>query len=175
MFLIGGEEKGVYHGSNFEFSLASQTFSEKKQMPEARVDFGCIYYGGCVYVVGGWREFYLTRADKYNIQEDTWHALPPLKEEREGVSLCIVEDKYLFAIGAVTTRGKRLKIPKKGAVELSFERLNLLDKSGSAEWEQIVVKTAINQIEKLPSMKHMGCFNHYCNRNIVLIFGGGSA
>jgi hypothetical protein len=144
MFLIGGEEKGVYTGNNYEFSLASQTFTEKKPMPEPRVEFGCIYYGGCVYAVGGWREFYIRRADRYNIQEDTWYDMPSLKEEREGVSLCIVEDKYLFAIGTITTRGKRLKIPKKGAVELSFERLNLMDKSGQSEWEQIIVKTDIN-------------------------------
>jgi len=130
MFLIGGEEKGVYTGNNYEFSLASQTFTEKKSMPEPRVEFGCIYYGGCVFAVGGWREFYIRRADKYNIAEDTWYDMPPLKDEREGVSLCIVEDKYLFAIGAITTRGKRLKIPKKGEVELTFERLNLMDKRG---------------------------------------------
>jgi hypothetical protein len=173
MFLIGGEEKGVYLGTNFEFSLASQTFTEKALMPEPRVEFGCIYYGGCVYVVGGWKNFYIQRSDRYSIQEDTWYDMPSLKEEREGVSLCIVEDKYLFAIGNITTRGKRIKIPKKGNVELIFERLNLQDKQHPAEWEQISVKTTINQMDKLPSMKHMGCFNHYCDRNKILIFGGG--
>jgi hypothetical protein len=98
-------------------------------MPEARVDFGCIYYGGSVFIVGGWREFYIKRSDKYEIREDTWYTMPELEEEREDVSLCIVEDKFLFAFGNITTRGKRVKIPKKGGVELTFERLNLLDKT----------------------------------------------
>ena len=53
-------------------------FIERKSMPEARVDFGCIYYGGSVFVVGGWREFYIKRSDKYDIREDTWYTMPEL-------------------------------------------------------------------------------------------------
>ena len=35
--------------------------------------------------------------------------MPQLQTEREGISLCIVQDKYIYAFGKVTTRGKRFK------------------------------------------------------------------
>ena len=68
-----------------------------------------------------------------------------------------------MAFGNVTTRGRRVKIPKKGGVEYTFERINLRDEM--SEWELISVKTSFSEPEKLPSMRHMGCFNHYQNRN----------
>ena len=85
-----------------------------------------------------------------------------LNDEREDVSLCIFEDKYLIAFGNVTTRGRRTKIPKKGAIEYTFERMNLREANDS--WEVLTVKTTFNEPERLPTMKHMGCFNHYTNR-----------
>ena len=64
-----------------------------------------------------------------------------------------------MAFGNVTTRGRRVKIPKKGGVEYTFERINL--REPSSKWELIAVKTNFHEPEKLPSMKLMGCFNHY--------------
>ena len=139
-------------------------------MPESRVDFGAIYQSGSVYVVGGWREFYVTKASKYNIQLDEWSELPSLNDEREDVSLCIFEDKYLIAFGNVTTRGRRTKIPKKGAIDYTYERLNMREEN--QPWEVITVQTTFNEPENLPPMKHMGCFNHYSNRNQIILFGG---
>jgi len=44
------------------------------------------------------------------------------------------------------------------------------------EWELISVTSTFNISKmppiKLPSFKNMGCFNHYKNKNQVLIFGG---
>ena len=92
-------------------------------MPDPKVDFGSIYYSGCVYVVGGWQEFYVKKAHAYDIQKDSWVSLPELNDEREDVSLCVVQDKYLYVFGNVTTRGRRVKIPKKGGVDYTFERI----------------------------------------------------
>ena len=172
MLLLGGEDKGHYLGQNFLFNLASQVFEQRANLPEARVDFGAIYSTGSVYVVGGWKEYYVTKANKYSIAEDRWEDLPSLSDEREDVSLCILEDKFLVAFGNVTTRGRRTKITKKGGIDYTFERLNLREDQGS--WETITVKTTFNEAEKLPTMKHMGCFNHYTNRKQILIFGGYS-
>ena len=170
MLLLGGEEKGHYLGHNYLFNLATQDFTQKTNIPEARVDFGSIYSSGSVFVVGGWREFYVTKADKYCIETDTWTSLETLNDEREDVSLCIYEDKFLIAFGNVTTRGRRTKIPKKGGIDYTFERMNLSEED--AKWEVVTVKTTFNEPEKLPPMKHMGCFNHYTNRHQIVIFGG---
>lgn len=59
-------------------------------MPDARVDFGAIYFSGSVYVVGGWQEFYVKKAHIYNIEKDNWTKMPELNDEREDVSLCVV-------------------------------------------------------------------------------------
>jgi hypothetical protein len=45
----------------------------------------------------------------YNITTDTWSKMSKLNEEREDITLCIVENKYLYAIGNSTARGKRFK------------------------------------------------------------------
>ena len=76
-------------------------------------------------MVGGWREFYVKKTSKYCIATDKWESLPSLNDEREDVTLCILEDKYLIAFGNVATRGRRTKIVKKGAIEYTFERMNL--------------------------------------------------
>ena len=162
MLLLGGEDKGTYLGANFLFNLASQNFESRKILPEPRVDFGSIYSAGSVFVVGGWREYYVTRSDKYNIATDEWTNMPALNDEREDVSLCILEDRYLIAFGNVTTRGRRTKVPAKGAIDYNFERMNL--RAPDMSWQLITVKTTFNEPEKLPSMRHMGCFNHYTNR-----------
>ena len=131
-------------------------------MGEPRVDFGSIYSAGSVFVVGGWREFYVTKANKYNIATDTWTDMASLNDEREDVSLCIFEDKYLIAFGNVTTRGRRTKIAKSGSIDYTFERMNM--REAGSPWEVITVKMNFKENEKLPTMKHMGCFNHYTNR-----------
>jgi len=113
-------------------------------MPSPRIDFGCIYFGGQVFIVGGWQEFYVTSAQRYDIKEDKWLDLPSLNEEREDLSLCIVEDRYLFAFGNVTTRGRRFKASKGGCVDYSFERINLAEEFSEQKWELLTVKTDFN-------------------------------
>lgn len=38
--------------------------------------------------------------------------MPDLNNEREGVSLCVVADEWLYAFGVVATRSQRLKKSK---------------------------------------------------------------
>jgi hypothetical protein len=45
----------------------------------------------------------------YNLQQNRWINIPSLQNEREGLSLCVVQDRYIYAFGNVTTRGKRFK------------------------------------------------------------------
>ncbi len=109
--------------------------------------------------------------------------MPSLNEEREDVSLCIVKNRYLYAFGNVTTRGRRFKPAKitnkaistpqsKQQFEYTFERIDALaPEEGS--WETLTVKTTFHDLERMPSMKHMGCFNHYEDDNKIIIFGGG--
>ena len=56
MFIIGGEDKGVYQGRNYMYNYVTLEFCERASMLDARVMFGCIYFNGSIYVVGGWKE-----------------------------------------------------------------------------------------------------------------------
>ena len=78
-------------------------------MPRPRVNFGAIYYSGKIFCVGGWENAFTQRCDVYDIGEDKWHQISPLECEREGISLCIVGEEFLYAFGIVVTRGKRFK------------------------------------------------------------------
>jgi hypothetical protein len=59
MFVLGGEDKGTYLGKNYRYNFITLEFTERSPMLEARVHFGCIYFGGNIYIVGGWKEQYL--------------------------------------------------------------------------------------------------------------------
>ena len=60
---------------------------------------------------------------------------------------------------------------RKQNVDYTFERLDLLNPANP--WEVITVQTTFDEIERMPSMKHMGSFNHFTDRNKIIIFGGG--
>ena len=133
MFIIGGEDKGVYQGRNYMYNYVTLDFCERAPMLDARVHFGCIYFNGGIFVVGGWKEQYTQKAEVYNIHNDHWTHLPSLNEEREDVSLCIVKERYLYAFGSATARGRRFKPNKSTAglrkqnVDYTFERIDVLN------------------------------------------------
>jgi hypothetical protein len=137
-------------------------------MPLPRINFGSIFFGGSVYVVGGWHDAFTQQCDRFEIATDSWHKLPPLQIEREAISLCQVRNEWIYAIGEVLTRGKRFKIVK-NRWQYTIERLNI---ASPEEWEVITV-TADSKIDQ-PCMRNMGCINHYTNSNVIVLFGGGS-
>ena len=85
-------------------------------MNEPRINFGSIYFKDRVFVVGGWRQFYSKRCEMYSLENDEWQYIPSLGNEREAITLCVVQDKYIYAFGNVTTRGKRFKSINGGAL-----------------------------------------------------------
>jgi len=210
MFVLGGEEKGKYLGQVFSYNFLSLNFSACSPMNEAKINFGAIYFKESVFVVGGWINSYTKRCEMYSIDSDKWVDIPSLKIEREGITLCVVQDRYIYAFGNVTTRGKRFKqvgevgghnLSKHNSLmhpsqnekymEYNFERLDIesllnhYKSTGSCsddsvpeslQWELVSVTSTFNitnmSSEKIPTFKNMGCFNHYKNKNQVIIFGG---
>lgn len=171
MVLMGGEHRGSYTGSCCVYNIAALDYESRKQMPEPRINFGAIYYSGGIYVVGGWHNTFTLRADCYDIERDEWANLPPLLNEREGISLCVVNDEWLYAFGEVCTRGKRAK-QLKGKWNYTVERMPLFS-SQKKEWQALQI-TCDAKLEQ-PCMKNMGLFNHYSNRDVLVLFGGSQA
>ena len=53
-----------------------------------------------VYVLGGNnRKQYLNQCEKYSIEKDEWTEIAPLGGKKEGVSACILNNKFIYAIG----------------------------------------------------------------------------
>ena len=78
-------------------------------MINPRVEFGCIFFDGYIYIVGGWKERYLQTTDCYDIKNDLWIQMPDIGEEREDITLCMVNDQFLYMFGNPTSRGRRFK------------------------------------------------------------------
>ena len=78
-------------------------------MISPRINFGAIYFAGNIYCVGGWKDAFTQTCDVFNIAENKWKKIQDIKCEREGISLCVVGEEYLYAFGDVITRGKRTK------------------------------------------------------------------
>lgn len=115
MFIIGGEDKGKYLGHTFSYNFYSLNFAQCPNMNEPKINFGAIYFNQMVFVVGGWINSYTRRCEMYTIAENKWVDIPSLQLDREGITLCVVQDKYIYAIGNATTRGKKFKqISEKG-------------------------------------------------------------
>lgn len=69
--------------------------------------------------------------------------MPDLNSEREGVSLCVVADEWLYAFGVVATRGQRFR-EIKGVWHYSCERIRIkglkTELAEDAKWEIIELK-----------------------------------
>jgi len=106
--------------------------------------------------------------------------MPSLNEERQGVSLCIVQDRFLYAIGSVFSRSSRhaLKDTTKGAgqgpVEFSLERLDLTKQECWTRWDVISVEAQGIKPKLLPTMFNMGAFSKQTDSTKLILFGGGS-
>lgn len=141
MFILGGEEKGKYLGQAFSYNFVTLAFVQCSNMLESKSNFGAIYFKNCIFIVGGWREFFSRKCQMFQInsnQKDTvnnllseehqevgkWTEISPLNTEREGISLCIVQDRWLYAFGNVITRGKRFKIVGGGLINDGAQNLS---------------------------------------------------
>ncbi len=109
MFVLGGEEKGKYLGHCFSYNFLTLSFTSCASMLEAKVNFGSIYFKEHIFAVGGWKQFYSKKCEMYRLEDDKWIDIPSLSNEREGITLCVVQDRYIYAFGNVTTRGKRFR------------------------------------------------------------------
>ena len=114
MFVLGGEDKGKYLGQNFSYNFVTLNFKPCMPMSEPKVNFGAIYFRDSVFVIGGWKQFFTKKCQVFRLNSSygasgKWLEIAPLLTEREGISLCIVHDRYIYAFGSTNTRGKRFR------------------------------------------------------------------
>ena len=55
---------------------------------------------GFIFVLGGYaRDNYLSHCEKYSINANNWVQISPLKKKKTGFSACVVDGKWLYAVG----------------------------------------------------------------------------
>lgn len=69
-------------------------------MSESRNAHAITICKGHVYVLGGFSgKQRLSSVEKYNIREDKWNQVAPMKDKRHYLSACSVADSYIYAFG----------------------------------------------------------------------------
>ena len=72
----------------------------KAQMTESRNAHAITICKGAVFVLGGFSgKQRLCSVEKYNIREDKWAQVAPMKDKRHYLSACSVADEHIYAFG----------------------------------------------------------------------------
>ena len=72
----------------------------KAQMTESRNAHAITICKGAVFVLGGFSgKQRLCSVEKYNIREDKWNQVAPMKDKRHYLSACAIGDEHIYAFG----------------------------------------------------------------------------
>jgi N-acetylneuraminic acid mutarotase len=72
----------------------------KSQMTESRNAHAITICKGAVFVLGGFSgKQRLCSVEKYNIREDKWYQVAPMKDKRHYLSACSIGDEHIYAFG----------------------------------------------------------------------------
>ena len=156
------DDSAFFSGGCLEINKATKNcffynegiFKEKGNMLKERRNHSSIRINNLIYVCGGMdsNSNHLNLCEKYSLQYEKWIKCSPLNEERSHLSLCNMNNKYLYAIGGEN---------KKNGFLDSIEKYTVV----GDVWEVIKVK--------LPyKLECVGCIgvSHYD----MIIFGGYS-
>lgn len=104
IFLCGGvrQHKGATYYK--EAVLIDPSTKQLKQLPAmktTRCRHAVAHYRDAIYVFGGYNEALLKSCEKFDIMENSWSALPDLKEGKDCMSVSIWRDRaYLVGYGS---------------------------------------------------------------------------
>jgi len=72
----------------------------KANMTESRNAHAITMCKGAVYVLGGFSgKQRLCSVEKYNVQEDRWSQVAPMKDKRHYLSACAIREEFIYAFG----------------------------------------------------------------------------
>ena len=112
-----------------------------------------------VFVAGGYNEEegLLNSAEMYDINADMWKKLSNMATKRKNLSLCVMVERYLYAIGGVIETNK----PETDLIEV----LDISNPTLLQQWSQLLIKGSI-------PLQKAGIIE--LSKDKLLIFGGKS-
>ena len=141
------------------YSIKENKVLKVVKMPKPRAFHSCLVVQNKMYLIGGIiaNEEYVKACDCLNLESTSWEYIPKLNYDRLYPSLCVVNQKFLFAFTGITTRNDAT----------SIESLNLVDRK---KWQSIEPSDPGRCWTK-PSL----CGVAVINEKEILICGGKSS
>ena len=101
IFITGGVEKSKYNCSNKFIILkwSTEKIEYKGNIPNRKAYHSTIYFDNKLYLIGGINSEKKVSKDclYFSLKEKKWQSLPSLNKERANCSLCIYNNKILYA------------------------------------------------------------------------------
>ena len=101
IFITGGVEKSKYNCSNKFIILkwSTEKIEYKGNLPNRKAYHSTIYFDNKLYLIGGINSEKKVSKDclYFSLKEKKWQSLPSLNKERANCSLCIYNNKILYA------------------------------------------------------------------------------
>ena len=101
IFITGGIEKSIYNCSNKFIILkwSNEQIEYKGSLPNRKAYHSTIYFDNKLYLVGGINTEKKVSKDclYFSLKEKKWQSLPSLNKERANCSLCLYNNKVLYA------------------------------------------------------------------------------
>ena len=99
--MIGGYTYPNTFNSTWEYNIVENKIVPKDGMNQRRREFGIAFdqLQSTIYVLGGYDDGFLSHCEKYSIENNKWTVFRSMKVRKWGVSACIVDNMFVYAIG----------------------------------------------------------------------------
>ena len=100
--MVGGNDiKYHYQSQAWEYNIRNKSMTRKNDMHRVRSWFGITFdqQRREVYVLGGFKFYRLSHCEKFNTLTGEWIVIAPMNEKKLGVSACVLNSQFVFAIG----------------------------------------------------------------------------
>eukprot|EP00826_Nyctotherus_ovalis_P016053 TRINITY_DN14623_c0_g2_i1.p1 TRINITY_DN14623_c0_g2~~TRINITY_DN14623_c0_g2_i1.p1 ORF type:complete len:505 (+),score=80.00 TRINITY_DN14623_c0_g2_i1:129-1643(+) len=154
LIIAGGQiAEGKYAKDTYAFELNTQRLCSKSFMNEERASHSLIgNKDNEVYAVGGYNTSgLLSSTEIYDVNADMWKKLASMNIRRKNLSLCIIAEQFLYAIGGVIEN------------DMETSMIEFLNLNKNTEWLLVEVK-GIGASQKMGAAE--------IDSNTIILFGG---
>ena len=159
IFIIGGDIEAV--SNCCEFDSSTRLITEKKPMIErTRLIPSICAIGMTVYTCGGdsWANGVLSSFEKYDVHNDSWQSLSPLKKPASRFTLVPFNGVWIYKVGGISKNDKLFN---------SIERYNV----AKDNWESVSLKAdGLTASFRILQMSHAV----QVNEREIFVFGGSN-
>jgi len=123
LYICGGKTSQGYLNTNFKIEVVNDVFNvtECAVMLECKCSMAIANINECAFVIaGGFNSHMLTTVEIYKAYSNKWIVLNSLNVGRYNASACLVNQKFLYVVGGLTTNEVSV---------VTIERLNVLKKN----------------------------------------------